>query len=350
MSNAFMYSATLLLLVFMASISYKPASTTISSESLGSKTETADIAKPSVDQIAAAGLVAKTAEVANLAVAADASNAAITLAIKSELAQNSETVIAKPQTFQPTDSNAIVTHKIAEGDTVPSVAARYGVSDQTLKWANNLTSDTLAAGAEMIVPTVDGVVYTIKEGDSLDAIAQKYQSDKARVVSKNNLELSDLAVGQRIILPGGVLPANEQPGYIAPRRTMITNSGVAVARSNPMYAIQDGNRYTYGYCTWYAYNRRAQIGRPIGSLWGNASSWVYAAASAGYGVSRGNPSVGDIMQNGGGAGHVAVVEEIYPDGGIRVSEMNYYGGGGGWNRISERRLDASAAAAYNFIK
>jgi surface antigen len=56
------------------------------------------------------------------------------------------------------------------------------------------------------------------------------------------------------------------------------------------------------------------------------------------------------MQNGGGAGHVAVVESIDASGNVTVSEMNYYGGGGGWARISYRTLDAGAAAAYNFIK
>ncbi len=349
LTNAFLYSSVLLLLAFVASVSYKPASSTASSENLGAAQSAADIVKPSVDQLAAAGLIAKTAKVADLAVADEASNAAITLTIKAELAQQDEAVITKPQTFEPTSSSALITHKIAAGDTVPLVSAKYGVSAQTLRWANNLTSDALAPGADMIIPTVDGVVYVTKDGDTIDAVAQKYQSDKARIVSKNDLELTGLVVGQRIVLPGGTLPENERPGYVAPRRTVVT-SGVAVAQGNPLYAAQAGNRYTYGTCTWYAYNRRAQIGRQIGSFWGNASSWAYAGAAAGFGVTRGNPGVGDIMQNGGGAGHVAVVEEVRADGSIVVSEMNYYSNGGGWNRISYRTLDAGAASAYNFIK
>lgn len=333
----------------MASISYKPSNSTASSESLGATQSTADIAKPSVDQISAASLVATTAEVADLAIADDASNAAITMSIKAELAQQDESVITKPQTFEPTSSSAIVTYRTVVGDTVPSVAARYGVTAQTLRWANNLTTDALVPGADMVVPTVDGVVYVTKDGDTIDAIAQKYQSDKARIISKNDLELTGLVSGQRIVLPGGVLPENERPGYVAPRKT-VTTAGVAVAQGNPLYTAQAGNRYSYGTCTWYAYNRRMQIGRPIGSFWGNASSWAYAAAAAGFTVTRGNPGVGDVMQNGGGAGHVAVVEELHADGSIVVSEMNYYANGGGWNRISYRSLDAGAASSYYFIK
>lgn len=347
-TNAFMYSSILLLLVVVASATYRPNQPGSAPVSVGAERAAADVSKPSVDQLAVARLAANTAEVANLSVATEVSNAAITMNIKSDLSQKDEVVITKPQTFEPANSTAIVTYKTVAGDTAQSVAARYGISPQTLKWANNMTSDALAPGVDMTIPTVDGVVYTTKDGDSIDAIAEKYKSEKARIVSKNDLEISGLVAGQKIVLPGGVLPENERPGYAPVRRTVSTGS--AVPSGNPLYTVQAGNRYSYGYCTWYAYNRRAQLGRPVGSFWGNASSWASAAIAAGYGVTRGNPGVGDVMQNGGGAGHVAVVERINPDGSIVVSEMNYYGYGGGWNRISERPVKTSEVMSYTFIK
>lgn len=353
--NIAIYSSLLLLLVVIASAGYKPEDAVTGQSSVGAVQAEADIAKPSVDQLAVAGLTAKTAEVANLSVAADASNASITMTIKNDLAQQDEAVITKPQTFEPTDSTAIKTYKSVAGDTAQTVAARYNISVQTLKWANNMTSDAIAPGADVIIPSVDGVVHIVKEGDTLDGLASKYQSDKARIITKNDLELSaGLPIGQRIVLPGGTLPENERPGYIAPRQYVATKSGTsnysAVSSSNPLYTVQAGNRYTYGTCTWYVYNRRAQLGRPIGSFWGNATSWDYAARAAGYVVTVGNPGVGDIMQNHGGYGHVAVVENVYPDGSIRVSEMNYYANGGGWNIISFRTVDAGSVNSYNFIK
>lgn len=352
MTNAAMYSSVFLLIIVVASIGYRPSEATTPPVSLGAAQAEADVTKPSVDQLAVAGLTAKTAEVANLSVASDASNAAITLNIKSELAQKDESVINKPQTFEPTSSSAIVSYKTVAGDTAESIASRYGISAQTLKWANNLTSDAIVPGADVVIPTVDGVVYTVKSGDTVGSLASKYQSDQARIISKNDLELtSELPIGQRIILPGGALPENERPGYVAPRRyTTNASTYSALSRTNPMYTAQAGNRYGYGYCTWYAYNRRVQLGRPVGSFWGNASSWQYAATAAGFVVTRGNPGVGDVMQNGGGLGHVAVVEDLHANGAIRVSEMNYHANGGGWNIISYRTIDAGAVGSYYFIK
>jgi len=348
LANVMVYSSILALIASIASISYRPPVDVVaeSSSSVSALQSSVEISKPSVDQLAVADLAAQTAEVAGLSVASDVSSMSITLNARSEISQLDEAVITKPQTFEPSSSEAITSYHTKAGDTAPVIAAKYGISAQTLKWANNLTSDALNADVDIIVPTVDGVVYTTKAGDTVQALADKYKSDAGRIVSKNNLELTGIVAGQRIVLPGGVLPANEQPGYVAPRSYSVTTSA---ARINPAYAAQAGNKYAYGYCTWYAYNRRAQLGRPVGSFWGNASSWAYYASMSGYSVSH-TPGVGDVMQNGGGAGHVAVVESIDEDGSVTVSEMNYYGTGGGWGRVSYRTLDAGAASAYNFIK
>ena len=347
LASAMVYSSILVLIVSIASISYSPRAE-VTGETIASVTalqsSTSNIVKPSVDQLAVADLAAQTAAVAGLSVANEVSSMSITLNAWNEISQLDEGIITKPQVFEPTSSSAILTYRTVAGDTVPSVAARYGITSETLKWANNLTTDALVPDVEISVPSVNGVVYTTKEGDTLESLANKYKSNVDRIISKNDLELTGLVAGQRIVLPDGVLPANERPGY-----RVVTRTTPVTSRINPAYAAQAGNRYSYGYCTWYAYNRRAQIGRPIGSFWGNASSWAYAASSSGLTVTN-TPGVGDIIQNGGGLGHVGVVEEVRPDGSIVVSDMNYYGNGGGWGRISYRTLDAGAAAAYRYIK
>ncbi len=258
LANAFMYSSVLVLIASIASISYRPPVDTAYSASdvdnFGA-TASAEVSKPSVDQLAVANLAASTAAVAGLSVADEVANMSISLNAKSELAQADETVITKPQVFEPTISKAFSTYATVVGDTTTSLAAAYGITAETLRWANNLTSDALTPGTSLIIPTVDGVVYTTKDGDTIAAVAAKYKADEARIISKNDLELTGLVAGQKILLPAGTLPENERPGYVAPRSTRITRSVPgATGQVSLGYAVQAGNRYGYGYCTWYVYN------------------------------------------------------------------------------------------------
>lgn len=98
---------------------------------------------------------------------------------------------------------------------------------------------------------------------------------------------------------------------------------LAEAASLELKPKVESNGYAPGYCTWYAYNRRAEIGRPISGDWGNAATWADEARAAGYPVDK-TPEVGAVFQIGGGLGHVGVVEEILENG-IYVSEMNAEG-------------------------
>ena len=110
-----------------------------------------------------------------------------------------------------------------------------------------------------------------------------------------------------------------------------------------------GNLYTTGQCTYYAFDRRAELGKPIGSLWGNASNWAYSANQAGFNVDH-TPEVGAVFQNGSGQngagayGHVGVVESINSNGSVTVSEMNW---NGGVNVKSYRTI--SNPNSYNYI-
>ncbi len=305
---------------------------------------TMQLDNPSVDQLQAAELAAATAQIANLSVTSNVTNLSITLGAKSELAQVSDTVLSKPQIVQSgTGQRGITEYTVAVGDNAQSVADRFGISKQTLKWANGIASDALTPGSKLAIPGVDGVVYTVKAGDSIDSIATKYASAKERIVTYNDLEISGIVSGQRIVIPDGVLPVAERPETLTARAS-------TPARSTSSYyanAAAVGNRYDYGYCTWYAYNRRAELGRPVGSFWGNASTWAGFARASGYLVNN-TPEVGAVMQDSylaGGYGHVAVVESMGADGSITISEMNY----AGWNVKSYRTLDAGAASRYNYI-
>ncbi|MFZ1458618.1 MAG: LysM peptidoglycan-binding domain-containing protein [Candidatus Saccharimonadales bacterium] len=298
---------------------------------------------PSVDQLQAAELAADAAQIGNLSVTTNATNLSISLAAKSELAQTSDAVLSKPQIIQTgTDLRGIAEYTTVAGDNAQTVASKFGISTQTLKWANGLINDAISPGTKLQVPGTNGVIYTVKDGDDLAAIAARYGTQKERIMTYNDLELSGIAAGQRIVLPDGVLPTAERPESQV--RTTTRSSTAATYGSSTAVV---GNRYDYGYCTWYSYNRRAELGRPVGSFWGNAATWASFARASGYRVDS-SPEVGAVMQDSyaaGGYGHVAVVESIGGDGSVTVSEMNY----AGWNVKSYRTLDAGQAARYNYI-
>jgi surface antigen len=338
------YVAILTLIASVVSVGYQsPVEKQVAAQT--SEGNVLKVEDPSVDQRVAADLAASTAETAGLAVASNVSNLSISLSAKAELAQADSSVLTKPQIVQVSDLRGISNYVTVVGDTAQTVAQKFGVTADTVKWANNLSGDALTVGQTLRIPNIDGVLYTVKPGDTVDSIAQRYSTNRERLVSYNDLELNGVAPGQQLVLPGGILPVNERPGYVAPTPARSASPSRVVAYTGN--ATIAGNKYDYGYCTWYSYNRRAELGRPIGSFWGNASTWASYARGSGYLVNN-SPAVGAVMQDSysaGGYGHVAVVESVNGDGSIYVSEMNY----AGWNVKSYRTLSAGEASRYNFI-
>ena len=154
-------------------------------------------------------------------------------------------------------------------------------------------------------------------------------------MAANSLELNtNLAAGTPILIPDGELPENERPDYVAP---------VATRRGNSTYSYSAqysaGNRYAYGWCTWYAWSKRPDL---PGNM-GNANMWAANARRAGFPVDS-TPRVGDIFQTGSGRyGHVGYVESVNGDGTITVSDMNY---NGRWGKVTVRPTSPSG---LNFI-
>jgi LysM repeat protein len=96
------------------------------------------------------------------------------------------------------------TYQTGLGDTVSVVARRFGISADTLRWANNLPAgDALTAGQELMVLPVSGVLHAVLEGDTVTNLAERYGVTAARLVEANGLEEPfALAVGQKLLVPG----------------------------------------------------------------------------------------------------------------------------------------------------
>ena len=359
------YSGVFLLVISMVAIGYQPpqkVDNVASAVNPVAATDSFAADQPSVDEIVATNVAASIATRANLPVASYIADQSVSLAIKSQLAQTDVNAITKPQIIQVSSNNRTVSeYTVQQGDTVESIAAQKGITVDTLKWANGLSGNTVQAGKVLTILPVDGVLYTVKPGDTVDSIAAKFNTAAQNITTFNDLELSGLVTGSKIILPAGIMPTNERPGYQAPQTRVFTSniySGYRYAAGfagGGVYNVYrntkpttPGNTNAWGNCTWYAWERRYEMGRPIpGGAMGNAAQWNSSFAAMGYQVDS-VPSVGSIFQNGGGYGHVGIVEVINADGSIEVSEMNNYSGGG-YNGINWRNIPANQVGNFNYI-
>lgn len=310
------------------------------------------------DDVKSANVASAVASVANLSSSNSVSSSAESANISAEMAQANATSVSKAQIVEPTsESKTLTTYTVKDGDNVDTVAAAHGVTSQTIRWANRLKDNNLVPGTNITIPAVDGVVYTVKDGDNLASLAGKYKSSVDQIITINNLAADTTVVptGTVILLPDGTLPETERPEYVAPapvRPTTRLSSGTGrlsagkrgIATTMRVPAA-GGNTYAYGYCTWYAYNRRVQLGLPVANRWGNANTWDTSAQSAGYLV-NGTPSVGAIFQTDAGPyGHVGIVEAVYADGSIDISEMNY----SGWGVLTIGNMSPADYSGYDFI-
>lgn len=352
------YASVFALIIAAVAVGYRQPQAKTGIANAATLTATSQAQPTSVDQVVASNIAASVAQTANLSVAPNVANMAVSAKISSQLAQSSDTSITKPQIIQPTSQSRAVTSYVTKtGDTTDSVAAANGISKDTLKWANNLTSDALDPGKTLKILPTDGVLYTVKAGDTAQSIGDKYKVDPTRIILYNDLDQSGIQSGMQIILPSATLPTNERPGYVAPVQVNYNYAvttyigGYSAGFGGNSWRIRVGtapNGYAFGNCTAYAYNRRVELGLPVGGNWGNAATWAVAARSSGLLVNN-TPSVGAIMQNGGWLGHVSIVESILDNGDLSISEMNASVSGGGFNIVSGRIIPASVVGQYVFI-
>ncbi|MBI4493666.1 MAG: LysM peptidoglycan-binding domain-containing protein [Chloroflexi bacterium] len=98
----------------------------------------------------------------------------------------------------------VQTYRVAPGDTLAAVAARYGLRVETLLWANSIADpDVLRPGQELRIPAVDGVVYTLQFGDTLRSLAERASVPLKDLIAANRLDDPDhIAAGAELLIPG----------------------------------------------------------------------------------------------------------------------------------------------------
>lgn len=241
-------------------------------------------------------------------------------------------------------------------------------------------NDTFSKNKVLLANLSQEELAEIAKRDGLVAEKEAFQKRLAEEKAKAEAEAARIAEASRQALAAQASQSQTtatQTSYEAPAPAAASTASTSTASSStstPAPAAQTSS-YTYtagggfpavdpsfraslnggyfGQCTYYVFNRMAQVGTPIGhSMMSNAAEWPSYARSYGYSVSH-SPSAGSaiVFQQGlAGAdptyGHVAFVEAVNADGSLYISEMNVRG----LNVISYRTISASVAAQATYIR
>jgi len=186
-----------------------------------------------------------------------------------------------------------ITYTVQKGDTVSTIAQKFGISADTIRWANSLSDDSINVGDTLQILPVTGISYKVQSGDTVYTIAKKYATDAQNIVDFPfndfaNPETFSLVSGQMLIVPGGIQPA-AQP-FIQPQ--------VYIAQG-PSTSSFSGSGFTWPvhglitqFASWYheALDLAAPYGTPIVAA---KSGTVAEANTGGYNYGYGNDVVID---------------------------------------------------------
>ena len=166
--------------------------------------------------------------------------------------------------ISPKPRDKVITYKVERGDTISTIAKKFGVSEDTIKWANDLSSDELSVGDELKIPQVTGIVHKVASGDTIYSIAKKYNTDAQKIVDFTfndfaNPETFALVAGQSLMVPDGIKPS-EQP--FIKRSTFIAQGPIPVSPGGFTWPVHGEISQ---FATWYhmAIDITSSVGTPL---------------------------------------------------------------------------------------
>ncbi len=220
-----------------------------------------------------------------------------------------------------------IDYEVKSGDTVSSVAQNFGISENTIFWADDLTSDSqIKAGDKLKILPVSGVEHKVEGGDTIYSIAKKYQANAKAIVDFPFNDIGDdfqLSIGQVLIVPDGAPPEKPKQAptqYLATPQLPVESLGsaqfiwpatgtitqyfswyhpaidIANLAGGPIHAADSGTVIVAGWVDNSGYGNRVVIDH------GNGYTTLYAHMSAIY-VSVGQKvSKGDVLGMMGSTG------------------------------------------------
>lgn len=178
-------------------------------------------------------------------------------------------------------NSTISIYVVREGDTLSHIAEMFDVTVNTIVWANDLKRGSpLKIGQTLTILPITGVRYTVKKGDTLASIAKDLHADPGEIIAYNDLPSDVLAAGDQIIVPNGEIAAPPAP-VAAPRTATAratTNAGSVSYSGYFMRPLVGGVR-TQGVHGYNGVDLGAALGTPFMS---SAAGEVIVARATGW--------------------------------------------------------------------
>ena len=106
--------------------------------------------------------------------------------------------------------NEVIQYEIRAGDTIFSIAERYGLKPETIAWSNDRSIiGGLRPGRQINILPVDGAYYTVPTAETVRDIASRFGVDPYTIINSEFNDLfgvepdTELPVGTKVVVPGG---------------------------------------------------------------------------------------------------------------------------------------------------
>ena len=125
-----------------------------------------------------------------------------------KLINNLETDELMPGTnilISSSDPEEIITYVVWFDDTLESIAKKYNTSIEEIKKLNNIDKNNINIGDVLVIPIINNdeqnyIKYIVKEGDNLYRLAKKFNTTVSNLKKWNNIDTNLLKIGQELIV------------------------------------------------------------------------------------------------------------------------------------------------------
>lgn len=240
--------------------------------------------------------------------------------------------------------DGIIVYTVQPGETISTIASRFGISLETVLWQNNLTSrSVIRPGQSLEILPVSGIAHKVARNETVSSIAKKYKVSEEEIIKQNNLlDVSDIKISQVLIVPGGkkiyptvavVKKTSNVPAVSSITKLFVPPAG-DVSRATPLLWPAAARTITQ-------YYKLGHLGLDIGAPIGTA---IYAADDGVVEISGWQNGYGNtilLRHNDGSKTRYGHFSKLYVSKGDTVTRGQTIGGMGstGWSTGSHLHFE-----------